>query len=111
MSSQKLRPTVSSVRTQFATFFERVMVLYNLRFFKEEKDHKVEDVKRFALELYEAGAISEYIKENIDDTIEKFTLLLPGQMKKRFVDLEYLEAYTSLNIGDINSEIGELVHR
>ena len=108
--SKRLPATLSSVRTEFATFFERVMVLYNLTFRKEEKDHKVDDVKRFTLELYEAGSISDYIKETIDDTIEKFALLLPGQTKKRCVDLEYLDAYISLNISDINSEIGELIH-
>lgn len=52
----------------------------------------------------------EYIKETIDDVIEKFTLLLPGQIKKRCVDLDYLDTFISLNIDDINSEIGELTH-
>ena len=111
MSSRKLPATISCVRTSFATFFERVMVLYNLTFQKEEKDHKVEDVKRFALELYQSGHINDYIKETIDDTVEKFALLLPGQIKKRCVDLDYLDAFISLNIDDINSEIGELIHR
>ena len=110
MSSRKLPATISSVRTSFALFFERVMVLYNLTFQKEEKDHKVEDVKRFTLELYQSGHISDYIKETIDDTVEKFALLLPGQIKKRYVDLDYLDAFISLNIDDINSEIGELIH-
>ena len=45
-----------------------------------------------------------------DDTIEMFALLLPGQVKKRGIDLDYLDACISLNIGDINSEIGELIH-
>ena len=86
------------------------MVLYNLKFFREEKDHRVEDVKRFALELYDAGFISDYIKELIDDTIEKFALLLPGQIKKGFVDLDFLDAHISLAISDINAEIGEMIH-
>ena len=110
MSNQQSKASVSYVRTQFALFFQRVMVLYNLRFSKEEKDHKVEDVKRFTIELYEADYISDYIKETIDDTIEMFSLLLPGQIKKRNVDLDYLDACISLNISDINSEIGELIH-
>ena len=110
MSSRKLPATISSVRTEFAIFFERVMVLYNLNFLKKEKDHKVEDVKKFTIELYEAGRINEYIKEIIDHSIELFALLLPGHIKKRCVDLEYLETFASLYISDINSEIGELIH-
>lgn len=109
MSNQS-KNSISYVRREFALFFERVMVLYNLRFNKEEKDHKVEDVKRFASELYDTGYISDFIKTYIDDTIEMFALLLPGQAKKRGVDLDYLDACISLNISDINSEIGELIH-
>ena len=108
--SKRLPATLSSVRTEFAAFFQRVMVLYNLKFFKEVQDHKVEDVKRFTLELYDAGSISDYIKELIDDTIEKFTLLLPGQIKKGIVDLDYLDAHISLAISDINAEIGDCIH-
>ena len=110
MSNQQNKASVSYIRTQFALFFQRVMILYNLKFSKEEKNHKVEDVKRFTLELYEADYISDYIKETIDNTIVKFALLLPGQIKKRCVDLDYLDAFISLNIDDINSEIGELIH-
>lgn len=110
MLEQNEMLSVSSVRTSYSTFFERVMVLYNLTFFKEEKDHKVEDVKRFAIELHEAGRISDYIKEIIDESIANFALLLPGQFKKRAVDLDYLDANISLAISDINAEIGELIH-
>lgn len=110
MLEEENRPTVSSVRTQFSTFFERVMVLYNLTFFKEEKSHRVEDAKRFSVELFEADKISEYIKSVIDDAIENFALLLPGKRKRDDPYLEYLDAWVSLAIGDINSEIGELIH-
>ena len=102
--------SVSSVRTSYSTFFDRVRVLYNLSFIKEEKDHKVEDVKRFAIELHEAGRISDYIKELIDESIADFTLLLPGQAKKRSIDLDFLDAKISLAISDLNAEIGELIH-
>ena len=108
--SKRLPATLSSVRTEFATFFERVMVLYNLSFFKEEKDHKVEDVKRFTIELHEAGRINDYIKELIDESISDFALLLPGQVKKRGIDLDFLDAKISLAISDLNAEIGELIH-
>ena len=37
MSDYELPVTVSEVRHEFGTFFERVRVLYNLAFFKEEK--------------------------------------------------------------------------
>ena len=110
MLEQNEMLSVSSVRTSYSTFFERVMVLYNLTFFKEEKDNKVEDVKRFAIELHEAGRISDYIKEIIDESIANFALLLPGQIKRGIVDLDYLDANISLAISDINAEIGELIH-
>ena len=110
MLEQNEMLSVSSVRTSYSTFFDRVRVLYNLSFIKEEKDHKVEDVKRFTIELHEAGRISDYIKEMIDESITDFTLLLPGQMKKGIVDLEYLDANISLAISEINAEIGELIH-
>ena len=110
MTDQNEFLSVSTVRRNYSTFFQRVMVLYNLSFTKEETDHKVEDVKRFTLELYQSGHINDYIKETINDTIEKFALLHPVALKKRYVDLDYLDAFISLNIDDINSEIGELIH-
>ena len=110
MSKEQETPTISYVRTEFGIFFERVMVLYNLTFFKEEKDHRVEDVKRFTIELFEADKISEYIKSVIDDAIENFSSLLPGKRKRDDPYLEYLDVWVSLAISDINSEIGELIH-
>ena len=109
MSNQKNLLSVSSVREQYNTFFERIMVFYNLALSKEEKDHNVEDVKRFAIELYETGRISDYIKETIDESLSDFTSLLSGQTKKRAIDLDYLDANISLAIGDINAEIGALI--
>ena len=102
--------SVSCIRKQYSIFFKRVMVLYNLVFFREEKDHKVEDVKQFAIELYEAGHISDYIKEMIDESIANFALLLPGQLKKRGANLNYLDKSISLAISDINVEINGLIH-
>ena len=110
MTDQNEFLSVSTVRRNYSTFFQRVMVLYNLSFAKEETDHKVEDVKRFTIELHEAGRISDYIKEIIDESIANFRLLLPGQMQKGIVDLEYLDANISLAISEINAEIGELIH-
>ena len=110
MTDQNEFLSVSTVRRNYSTFFQRVMVLYNLSFTKEETDHKVEDVKRFTIELHEAGRISDYIKEIIDESISDFALLLPGQIKKREVDLDYLDAKISLAISDINAEIGEMIH-
>ena len=110
MSKEQETPTISYGRAEFGIFFERVMVLYNLTFFKEEKSHRVEDVKRFATELFKADKISEYIKSVIDDAIENFASLLPGKRKRDDPYLEYLDAWISLSIDDINSEIGELIH-
>lgn len=40
MSDYDLPVTVSSVRHEFRTFFDRVRLLYNLSFFKEEKGYR-----------------------------------------------------------------------
>ncbi len=110
MLNQKNHLSVSDVRKQYTSFFERVMVLYNLTLSKNEKDHNVEDVKRFANELYETGRISEYTKDEIDDALDDFALLLSNQSKKWDIDLEYLDARISLAADDINAEIGALIH-
>ena len=47
MSDYELPVTVSSVSHEFGTFFDRVRVLYNLAFFKEEKGYKAEAVKKY----------------------------------------------------------------
>ena len=108
--SKELPATIGSVRTEFATFFKRVMVLYNLKFAKEETDHKVNDTRKYLDELWEAGHISEYIKSEIEEAIKLFSLLLPSQLKRGHTDLEYLEAWITLAISDINAEIGEMIH-
>ena len=107
--SKQITSTLSYVRREFGTFFDRVRVLYNLSFNKEEENHKVEDAKRFATELFEADKISEYVKTVIDDAIENFASLLPGKRKRDDPYIEYLDAWISLSISDINSEIGELI--
>ena len=109
MSKQIHEPTVSSVRSQFSTFFDRVRVLYNLSFTKEEKSNRVKDVERFANELFEADKIGEYIKFTIDEAISNFTYLLPGREVDDLV-LDHFDALISISINDINAEIGELIH-
>ena len=116
MTNQEHPISISIVRHDFGTFFDRVRWLYNLAFFKEEKSHKVEDVKRYAAELYEANRISDYIHSIIGEAIEKFALLLPGKMKKMsFAEhqelLEKLDAWIDISISDINGEISELVSK
>ena len=101
--------SVSIVRKRYNAFFERVMVLYNLVFFKEEKEHKVDDVKKFSTELYKAGRINDYIKETIDESVVNFALLLPGQIKRGTADLARLDANIILSTNDINAEISELL--
>ena len=110
MSNQKNHLTVSDVKEQYNTFFERIMVLYNLALSKKEKDHDVGDVKRFANELYETGRISEFTKKEIDDTLDDFSSLLLVQSKKWAIDLDYLDTRISLATDDINAEIGALIH-
>ena len=110
MLNQKNHLTVSDVRKQYTSFFERVMVLYNLALSKNEKDHDVEDVKRFATELYETGRIDDYDKKAIDEALDDFTSLLSVQSNKLDIDLEYLDAMIDLATSSINAEIGAFIH-
>ena len=110
MSNRKKHLTVSEVKEHYISFFERVMVLYNLTFSKKEKDQDAEDVKRYATALYETGRIDDYDKKAINEAVEDFTLLLSVKSKKWFIDLEYLDARISLATDSINAEIGALIH-
>ena len=106
------RPTSPSlIRHDFGTFFDRVRVLYNYSFFKEEKSSKAKDVNRYADELFQANRISEYIHSIIGEAIQKFTLLLPGNLKKMSPNLEELEQWIDISICDINLEISELMSK
>ena len=91
------------------TFFDSVRMLYNLAFFKEEKGYRAEAVKKYANELFQANRISEYIHSIIEEAIQKFTLLLPGNLKKMAPNLENLDQWITISICDINSEITELM--
>ena len=110
MLNQKNHLTVSDVKKQYISFFERVMVLYNLTLSKNEKDHDVEDVKRFATELYETGRIDDYDKKEIEEALEDFASLLTAESNKWDIDLEYLDAMIDLATSSINAEIGALIH-
>ena len=110
MSNRKKHLTVSEVKEHYISFFERVMVLYNLTLSKNEKDHDVEDVKRFATELYETGRIDDYDKKEIEEALEDFTSLLTAESHKWDIDLEYLDARISLATDGINADIGALIH-
>ena len=110
MSNQKNHLSVSDVRKQYTSFFERVMVLYNLTLSKNEKDHDVDDVKRFATELYDTGRIDAYDKEIIDEALEDFASLLTAESNKWDIDLEYLDVRISLATDGINADIGALIH-
>ena len=83
---------VAEVRSKFHTFFDLVRTLYNGVLLKNEKSTKVEDVKRYGEELFEANRIDEYLYNLIKEAIEKFSLLLIGEIKK----LETLEVQTRL---------------
>ena len=110
MPNQKNHLTVSDVKKQYTSFFERVMVLYNLTLSKNEKDHDVEDVKRFATELYETGRIDDYDKKVIEEALEDFTSLLTAESNKWDIDLEFLDVRLSFAIDNINAKIGALIH-
>ena len=111
MSDQEFPVSVSIVRHEFGTFFDRVRELYNLSFLKEEQSSKVKDVNRYADELFQANRISEYIHSIIGEAIEKFALLLPGNLKKMAPNLDHLEQWISISIHDINLEMSELVSK
>ena len=110
MSDYEHPISVSIVRHEFGTFFDRVRWLYNLAFFKEEKGYRAEVVKKYADELFEANRISDYIHSIIGEAIEKFTLLSPVKLKEMNpTKLEQLSKWINISISDINLEIAELV--
>ena len=110
MSDQEFPVSVSIVRHEFGTFFERVLMLYNLAFFKEEKGYRAEAVKRYADELFEDNRISDYIYSLIGEAIQNFTLLSPVKLKEMNQDrLKKLNQWIYLSILDINGEINELM--
>ena len=106
MSDYEHPLTVSEVRHEFGTFFDRVRWLYNLAFFKEEKGYRAEVVKKYADEMFEANRISDYIHSIIGEAIEKFTLLSPVKLKEMNPDnLINLSQWINISIDDINGEI------
>lgn len=114
MFNEKRLLTVSEVRYDFATFFDRVRCLYNICFLKEEKSNRAKDVERYADELFQANRISDYIHSIIGEAIQKFSLLLIGKIKKMDESevqklLSNLNTWISISISDINSEISELM--
>ena len=110
MSDQENPISVSMVRHEFGTFFDRVKWLYNLTFFKEEKGYRAEAVKKYSDELFEANRISNYIHSIIGEAIEKFALLSPVKLKEMNPDkLRMLSKWISISISDINGEISELM--
>ena len=112
MSDYEHPISVSIVRHEFGTFFDRVRWLYNLAFFKEEKGYRAEVVKKYADELFEANRISDYIHSIIGEAIEKFTLLSPVKLKEMYpTKLEQLSKWINISIDDINGEITELMSK
>ena len=112
MSMYEYPLTVSEVRHEFGTFFDRVRWLYNLSFFKEEKGYRAEAVKRYADELFEANRIGDYIHSIIGEAIQKFTLLSPVKLKEMNLDkLRMLSEWINISISDINDEINELMSK
>ena len=112
MSDQENPISVSIVRHEFGTFFDRVRWLYNLAFFKEEKGYRAEAVKKYADELFEANRISEYVHSIIGEAIQKFTLLSPVKLKEMNpTKLEQLSKWINISIYDINGEITDLMSK
>jgi len=100
------------VRHEFGTFFDRVRLLYNLSFFKEEKGYRAEAVKKYADEMFEANRISEYVHSIIGEAIQKFTLLSPVKLKEMNpTKLDQLSKWINISIYDINGEISDLMSK
>jgi len=100
------------VRHEFGTFFDRVRLLYNLSFFKEEKGYRAEAVKKYADEMFEANRISEYVHSIIVEAIQKFTLLSPAKLKEmNSTKLNQLSKWINISINDINGEIADLMSK
>lgn len=99
MSDYELPVTVSSVRHEFGTFFDRVRVLYNFAFFKEENGYRTEAMKKYADEMFEANRISEYTHSIIGEAIQKFTLLSPAKLKEMNpAKLEQLSKWINISL-------------
>ena len=112
MSDYEHPISVSIVRHEFGTFFDRVRWLYNLAFFKEEKGYRAEVVKKYADELFEANRISEYVHSIIGEAIQKFTLLSPVKLKEMNpTKLDQLSKWINISISDINGEINDLMSK
>lgn len=108
MFNENERPlSVSEVRSKFHTFFDLVRYLHNGVLFKNDQSTKVEDIKRYGDELFEANQIEEYLHNLINEAIEKFSQLLIGEIKK----LDSIEVQTKLkNLLDwINLAIDDVV--
>ena len=112
MSDYELPVTISSVRHELGTFFDRVRVLYNFAFLKEEKGYWAEAVKKYSDEMFEANRIREYAHSIIGEAIRKFTLLSPVKLKEMNpTKLEQLSKWINISIDDINSEINDLMSK
>ena len=106
--------SVSEVRRNFAFFFERVRDLYNLSLGKNASSIKVEDIVKYGDELLEADRISEYLNNEIHETVEKFKLLLIGNIKKMDpIDvralLQKLDDFIRLALDDVHGEITDII--
>ena len=108
MSNQSTMLTPSYVRSLFALFFNKVRVLYNISFNKDEKSCKLNDVKLYSEKLYASDSIGEYIKSEIDEAIYLFSLLMPGQIKTDNNYLAFLDSWISFSLRDLNTEISDL---
>lgn len=102
--------SVADVRSKFHNFFNLVRSLHNTLLIKDDQSTKIEDVKKYGDELFEAKRIDEYFYNLINEAIEKFSQLLIGEIKKLSSDeaqnkLKNLLNWINLAIDDAVQEL------
>ena len=107
MKNEEQLLTVSEVRSLFHHFFELIKTIYNSYYFKSEKATKVEDIKKYSDELFKNNDIDEEFYNLIEESLQKFSLLLVGEIKKIEPSkvqerLSNLKTWISLAIDDAN---------
>lgn len=84
--------STADVRSKFHNFFNLVRRLHNILFIKDCQSTKIEDVKKYGDELFEANRIEEHLHNLMNEAIEKFSQLLISEIKK----LDSTEVQTKL---------------
>ncbi|MBP5574148.1 MAG: hypothetical protein J6X50_00130 [Bacilli bacterium] len=110
MSREKTKYTFAYVKEGYTSFFERVMVLYNLKLSKNEKRYGIDEVRNFVVELVEAGAIINHLAKGISRSIDEYSFIVSNEKTIDEGTLEFYSANLSFVREAVNAAIGEMIH-